>query len=282
MTFQYSARRADGSRTMNAQMAMDRKGTPLLKLWLEKSFGVSAIPTDKEHQLRGSDLNITHVSGADEYVSMDGKFDTYATGNLTLEVISQDRGNKSRPGPARGWVGKDTALVAYTFLQTGEMLVLKMDELAPWLKEHLQPIADGLGTQLALIDSRPSGTPNSAYISYNLILSIKTLMRKAPGVEYVRMADVLGTSVVKQHLGELAPYIYDVPPDSQGMRNIEKWLKEQKSYNEKDWFDDVENERLIRWFEQKSFFNKYVAEKAKQLQATRQRFSLPEENSFSA
>lgn len=277
MSFNFSACRPDGARTMNAQMAMDRKGTPLLKLWLEKSFGVTAQPTDKENQLRGSDLNVSHPSGNAEFVSMDGKFDTYATGNLTLEVISQDRGNKSRQGAARGWVGKDTSLVAYTFLQTGEILLLKMNELTPWLKEHLQPIADGMGSQLALLDSRPSGTPNNSYISYNVILSIRTLMRKAPGVEYVRMSDVLGTSVVERHLGPLAPFIYDVPPDSRCMGNIEKWLLQEQAYNAKEWFDDTENERLIRWFEEKTVFNKYVSSKAKQLQGSRQRFVLPED-----
>lgn len=280
MTY-YATLRQDGARTMSGQMNVDRMATPALKLWLEKALGATATPAALMDQLRGSDLNVTLPGRPQEagFVSVEGKFDTYTSGNMSLEIISQDRGNSKRNTPAPGWVGKDSAVVAYLFVKTGEIFFLNMRLLTPWVKEMLEPIAEGTGSRLPLSNTKPAGTPNKTYTTYQVLMNVHTLMRNAPGVEYVRMADVLGEDTVQYLLGSQEAPLYDVAPHADAVAVVKSWLTQEETYPQKQWFDCPEQlERLVRWFEQSSIVARFAQEKSRQNKASRPRLALPEDS----
>lgn len=269
----------DGARTMHRQMNLDVAGNAILKQWLEAVLPVAAEPTGKADQLRGADFLVS-VPGrklADGPVSLDGKIDSYTSGNMTLEIVSQDRGTKSRAEPARGWVSKDSAIVAYMFIKTGEVLFLNMRLLTPWLKENLQAVADGMGLRCGVPTSWPSGTPNRAYVSFNLVVKVAAMMRSAPGVVYVRLPEMIGEAEYERAIAmQRKDYMYDVV-DPHAVPTLAQWLMEEPAWSAKDWFEEAETERLLRWFEGNVRFNSMVADLGASLKASRQRVRLPED-----
>lgn len=270
----------DGARRMSSQMTMDRRGTAVLAAWFERAFGAQVVEVRKtQAQQRGADLAVRHPlrRAWARYVSVDLKADGYLSGNLTLELLSQDRPNSRHPEPVVGWPGKDMALVAQLLLQTGELVVMDTSQVWPWLDAQVRAVLDGELERFDVEGAWCAGTPNPGYISYNLLLPLGSLLRECPGCLYFRVTDVLEPAFVERHTGyALQPALVREPALSlqESAARLEEQLLTLPDYVPKTPRWDAQlKERLVCWLERHARFSSkpQVQAKGRDLQRSRKR-----------
>jgi hypothetical protein len=279
-----------GARTFFGQMPLDTQGMAMLDSWFRETFDVDVTPATTVVQLKGIDLcvKLRNRRGARQ-VGVDLKADNNVSGNISLELISQDRPNSKHSEPVVGWTGKGMPLVAQLFMKTGEMVVINMTIFYPWLFAQLKDIVEGRATQFKLTKAWLSATPNPTYQSFNIIVSIETLLNEAPGCLYIRAQDVLTSA----KYAELVPAegfqdmllprrAYD-PVAARAV--LEGWLAELRGYDVKPQLTAMEKERLLRFMEPRVRYSRKseeIGKKGRALQASRPRLKLPEDATAAA
>lgn len=273
-----------GARRFNDHMALDTHGIAMLDTWFKNSYDVDTQPATQAVQLKGIDLcvKLRNRRGM-RFVGIDLKADNNVSGNISLELISQDRPNARHPEPVVGWTGKQMPLVAQLFVRTGEMVVINMTVFYPWLFSQLQAIAAGRAHGFALTGAWLSATPNPTYQSHNIIVRIAALLDEAPGCLYLRAGDVLSD----EQLASLRPSGFESlmlanrAYDADAARaTLEGWLETLGGYDVKPQLSAEEKERLLRFLEPRvkySAKNPAIREKGLALQASRPRLTLPED-----
>jgi hypothetical protein len=213
-------------------------------------------------QLRGVDLavKLRDVRSA-KRVSIELKADNTSSGNISLEIFSQDRPNAKHSEPVVGWTAKDSCVVMQLFMQTGDMVAMNMTLFYPWLFEQLCNIADGRERGLAMRGAWFSATPNPTYNSHNIIVPIGMLLADAPGCLYLRARDVLAQEKCAMLLKDgrfpkdlmLAnrPYDADV-----ALGTLKGWLSNLGGYDVKPQLSPERKERLLRFLEERVKFSK--------------------------
>lgn len=268
----------DGARRMGAQMTLDRRGTTVLAAWFERMFGARVVEVrNLRAQKRGADLAVHHPlrRARARHVSVDLKADTHLSGNLTLELLSQDRPNSHQPEPVAGWPAKDMALVAQLLLQTGELVVMDTSQMWPWLVSQVHVVLEEELERFDVEGAWCAGTPNPGYISYNLMLPLTSLLRECPGCLYFRVTDVLESGFVEQHTGyALCPPLVRQPALSpqESKARLEEHLLTLPDYVPKTPLGDAHlKERLVRWLERRARFSTQPGVRAKGLALQRSR-----------
>src|SRR5450830_1416293 len=117
---------ANGARTYFSQMLLDKMGMAVLTPFFQNQFGAKVTPANTKIQLRGVDLCVMLPGRPSRMgpVGVDAKVDGGTTGNMAIELISQDRPNSKRAEAAEGYIAKDSAIVAYYFPLEGKLVVL--------------------------------------------------------------------------------------------------------------------------------------------------------------
>lgn len=259
---------AAGVRGFGAQSELDRRCTPLFQSWFEQHFGARCDLANKKIQLRGVDLCVRLKERAARLgpVGVDLKIDTYDTGNITFEIISQCRGHALRDGPAPGWYQKDMPWVAYYFLQTGETIFLDMAQVHPWLD---QMVADLMAGRPTALPSWAAAVPNRTYQTYNLVARIADVLAHCPGAFYVRLTATPETFLIPN------------PPADRHLDAQQLMQRMQGSgcYCIKPLPEADDVERRLRWFEANAVYSRKagVRERGLELQRTRPRRPLPED-----
>ncbi len=276
---------ARGARRFTSHMSLDERGMAMLSTWFEQSLSVELTPANKFCQLRGLDLcvRLRGVRGA-KLVGIDLKADNTQTGNISIELISQDRPNFKHAEPVPGWSAKDMPLVAQLFMQTGDMVVINMTLFYPWLFPQIKAIVDGRSSKFELPHAWLSATPNERYNSHNLIVPIEVLLGEAPGCLYLRARDVLAQEKYAMLLkgGKFPkPLMVTRPYDAEAaLSTLQGWLGALKGYDIKPQLTAVDKERLLRFLEPRAKFSKAKPEVemlGRQHIASRPRLALPED-----
>lgn len=278
---------AQGVREFDKQMSLDKKGVELLNRFFRQAYGADVTPANTVVQLRGVDICVK-VPGRGRQagpVGVDIKGDGMTSGNLTLEVCSQDRPNGKRNTPAPGWLFKDMPFVAYCFLHTGDLLMLDMPQLVPWVRDYLDRLMGALANHQDAPRLTPrtwmTAAPNSSYLSYNFVLPIADLVRAAPGVTCFNLADFLGADVFTEVMGKPPQDRLILTPVNtlEVFEHLGQRLKEQPCYDVKPQLAPEEMERVLRWMEQTVRFagKPGVRETGEALKASRPRLALPED-----
>lgn len=272
-----------GVRHFGSQSILDKNGLQRLDSWFHAVYDGTTTPVVRDDlQKRGVDI-IVKLAGGGKSLAIDLKADNYFSGNITLELISQDRANSVHDEPVVGWTGKDMPLVAYMFMQTGEIVFLDMTALYPWLFAQLKDIAAGRSTAFTLSNAFISGTPNKKYLSYNLVAPIQVLLAEAPGCLYVRARDVLSRP---EHAKLLPPGGFPKPlmlahapyDEAAALAQLGAWMRRLKGYDVKPQLDADDKERLLRFLAPRAQFSKKrpeVKEAGLALIASRPRRVLP-------
>lgn len=276
-----------GVRDFSSQMKLDEKGVELLRRFFVQAYRADVTPANKTVQLRGVDICVKVPGRANRAgpVGVDIKGDGTASGNLTLEVCSQDRPNSKRPIPAPGWLFKDMPFVAYCFLRTGDLLMLDMPLLTPWVRAHLERLVQSQADQEPAPRLTPrtwvTATPNAGYLSYNFVLPITDLVREAPGVTCFNLVDFLGVDVYQEIMGTLPEkrLIHTPVNTLEAFEHLGQRLLEQACYDIKPQLPPEDTERVLRWMEQVVRFSSRpgVKEAGEALKASRPHLALPED-----
>lgn len=274
---------SQGVRHFGSQSILDKNGLQRLDSWFQAVYPVTTTAVVRDDlQKRGVDL-IVKLDRGGKSLAIDLKADNYFSGNITLELISQDRANSAHDEPVVGWTGKDMPLVAYMFMQTGEIVFIDMTVLYPWLFTQLKDVVEGRTTAFELSTFFVSGTPNKRYLSYNLVAPIQVLLDEAPGCLYVRAREVLSRPAFAKLLppgGFPKPLMlsdgdYD---EVAALAQLEAWLRRLKGYDVKPQLDADDKERLLRFLAPRAQFSKKrpeVKEAGLALIASRPRRVLP-------
>lgn len=267
---------------MRDQAALDALGCELLTCFFEKVFSAKVSHANLTAQLKGVDICVS-VPGRRRsmgHVGIDVKADNYLSRNITNEIISQDRGNSVRTGPAPGWVSKSMPLVAYLLIQRGELILLNMELFYPWLQQRLTNLANSGGAP-DWPSAWPSGTPNDNYSSYNFIIDMQLFLETAPGALYLRLPELMGEDVYASITqAPLQPYLRRTPPVEGSVDTVGEWLLSLPGYHHKTQYSALQMERMLRWFEIHAKFKSdpKVKEKGEANIKSRPRFPLPEDN----
>lgn len=275
-----------GVRGFQDHMVLDTQGIAMLDTWFRESYDVDVVPANKEVQLKGIDIcvKLRNRRGMRQ-VGVDLKADNNISGNISIELISQDRPNSRHSEPVVGWTGKHMPLVAQLFVRTGELVIINMTLFYPWLFKQLKAIAAGEATGFAMKGAWLSATPNRTYQSHNIIVSIAALLDEAPGCLYLRAGDVLSAdefASLRPAAGFepllLPKRAYDAPA---ALATLEGWLSTLGGYDVKEQLSAEEKERLLRFLEPRvkySTRNPEIRKKGLELQASRPRLALPEDS----
>lgn len=283
-----------GTISFKEKLPADKFANHLLKLFFSRRYHATVIESTLQGQLAGIDLhiNLPGRTGPAAWVSADAKGDFYTSGNLTLELISQNLGHRSRKGPALGWPFKEACLVPYIFLATGECVLINMLVFYPWLMERLGPILEGDGHCVSpqqIVGGWLAGTPNPQYNSYNLNVPICRLLLFAPGVIHVNLLEEVPPDeylMLWEQFGlpsrtRLAPQMARPAPGTSSTYLLTHWLKTLPLRFRKNPLDALQVERLVRWAEERAQFKKDAAvQKAGQAHIARrkaERITLPED-----
>jgi hypothetical protein len=262
-----------------SSMAWDKKGTALLAYWFKKAFKVDAKPvTNTAVQKRGIDLcvKVPGRTGRQGPVGVDLKADCYTSGNITLELISQDRANTQRTSPAIGWTRKDMSLVAYLFVKTGEVIFINMEEAHAWLDPLVQALCTNPAeAPLDFHGMDIVGAPNGSYLSYNLRMPIDTLLARCPGTLRIQLCDLMERDVYEHLLdAPLCPPMSKQGASSNAMTVLQDWLLKLPCYHAKEDLDETQKELLLRWLEPRALFKGTFREKGEALQMSRPRLKV--------
>lgn len=281
-----------GARRFNAHLGLDKQGTGMLVAWLNSVLDTTIrLVTSREVQCRGIDLSVRlnnvknpETGQTSKAVGIDVKADNNVSGNISLELISQDRPNSVHAEPVVGWTGKDMSLVAQLFVQTGDLVIINMAQFYPWLYAQLQSM---IKTNSATIDVDRawfSATPNATYQSYNIIVPIESLLNSAPGCIFIPAFEVLSDATLLKSgapyelkASMLSNYSYD---KAEAMATLRNWLSTLEGYHIKTQLSAEDKERLLRLLETKvKFSNKspQVLQKGMELITSRPRAKLPED-----
>lgn len=271
----------DGVRSYEGQKPLDEMGTILFKSWFEKVFKTTVRTTNKVVQLRGVDLavNLPGRSGSAGPVGTDLKIDTYLSGNISFELISQCRGNSKRSHPAVGWTGKDMPWVTYCFIQTGEVVFLDMAQVTPWLQDLVSRALEGQPPGTPEFDYWVSATPNATYQSYNVMAKISAVLAHCPGAYYLRLMDTLSPEAFAGFTGAAPkPPLVVSPAAAQCVtpEQLQALMRLSGCYHIKPQLSEDDTEALIRWCEQHAKYSTKsgVREKGAGLTASRVRRAL--------
>ena len=292
--------RQNGVATMSSQSAVEKATLGWLRDFYKESCGLTCRDSNLEEQLRGVDL---WLGGVFNDVGVDAKMDTYTSGNIMLEVISQDRGNASRQTPAVGWWFKDMPWVAYTFVRSGQVVHIDMEKAYPWLGEQLSLALDEFEAH-GTFDSKKHGfdmfgTPNRSYITYNLRFSIAKFLAQCPGAYYTDIRDAVSAKAQENALSQLyynkvrgeaaqtafrPPMFVGAAPRTLPAAGFAEAIAESCAFYVKPAPDAEKLERLLRLFERHAGFKNDPAVKArgKELQAARVRRTLACDNDAAA
>ena len=278
-----------GVRGFQDHMVLDKQGIAMLDTWFRESYDVDVVPANKEVQLKGIDIcvKLRNRRGMRQ-VGVDLKADNNISGNISIELISQDRPNTRHSEPVVGWTGKHMPLVAQLFVRTGELVIINMTLFYPWLFKQLKAIAAGESTGFAMKGAWLSATPNKTYQSHNIIVSIAALLDEAPGCIYLRARDVLSAdefASLRPAAGFepllLPKRAYDAPAALAALATLEGWLSTLGGYDVKEQLSAQEKERLLRFLEPRAKYstrNPEIRKKGLELQASRPRLALPEDS----
>ena len=117
------------------------------------------------------------------WVRIENKFEQYASGNLTLELVSVDR-----PTPIPGWFfTSQTAWLFSWFTPSAELVVMPMAALREQVLKNLLRTEN---TTTAYNRSKSRHSP--AYCSWSTLERIEYLLRTVPGAMWLDMAYELG------------------------------------------------------------------------------------------
>lgn len=278
-----------GARGFHQQMVLDRTGVLICSEFLKKNFKATVLPANKRMQLRGVDICSIVNTGRfkTNAVGIDIKADSKESGNLTLEIVSSDRGNSLRLGMAAGWIFKESSQVAYLFLATGESLFLDMEQVFPWVLSYLKRVIEFGGDLNLTPSSWISATPNppssksGGFLSYNIVLPIKEILEHCPGVTYVDISQQLGADQYEAlSKKKLAPRLLSKPPSPDfQLLSLAACLKESNGYVAKEQLSQEDLERIVRAFSRRVRFSKVPAVKdlGESLKASRMPLTLPED-----
>lgn len=265
-------------------MVLDEIGIRQLDTWFRSAFDCTTEPAKLDGQKKGIDIAVKLLDEAGaKYVGIDLKADNTTTGNISLELISQDRPNSRHAEPVVGWTGKEMPIVAQLFVQTGEMVVLNMKLFYPWLLAQLKEVVAGKRTAFLPEGAWLSATPNATYLSYNIIVRITTLLDEAPGCLYLRPRDRLQSEA---HRNVLPDGAYPKPvmltgrsyDEAQALAVLRTWLKSIGGYDRKEQLDAQGKERLLRFMEPRVRFSTArpeIRQKGLELQRSRPKLALP-------
>jgi len=274
-----------GARRFNDHMVLDTQGIAMLDTWFQQTYDVDTQPATQVVQLKGIDLcvKLRNRRGM-RFVGVDLKADNNVSGNISLELISQDRPNSRHSEPVVGWTGKQMPLVAQLFVRTGEMVVIDMTMFYPWLFAQLKDIVEGRAQGFAMTGAWLSATPNPTYQSHNIIVSIATLLDEAPGCMYLRAGDVLSAdqfASLRPAAGFEPLLLPKRPYDAKtAAEALEERLAALGGYDVKPQLTAEEKERLLRFLEPRVKYsrkNEEIRKKGLALQASRPRLTLPED-----
>lgn len=255
----------------------------VLTPFFEDVIQASVTPASLTAQLRGVDLAVRVLGRTNRQgpVGVEAKIDTYNSGRMSIELISQDRGTYSRPKPAEGYIAKDSSLIAYYFVKSGTMVVLNMALAYPWLNAIRKQILQAPASLQLPQNSFLSATPNSGYLSYTWMVPVSHVLENCPGTIYLNVAELLGTGRHAQ-LTETALDFGSIPPASDTAGNLDilqSWLAQAECYDIKVPLNADEKERLLRALEPRARCKKDVrVEQAfRELKASRTPMALPED-----
>jgi hypothetical protein len=97
------------------------------------------------------------------------KFDSYSSGNLALEWVSQDRPSSPGALPIKeGWMATCQAgWLAYALVSTGDLLLMEMATLRDWLSQNYHRFGS-------------TSVANKTYFSYCSLVPLNQLLRELP------------------------------------------------------------------------------------------------------
>lgn len=290
-----SSAHAVGYYTFDGQCTWDQRGVPLLVDYF-KALHAKVLPCQKlEMQKRGVDLIVsTQPRSTRAMTTVDAKIDTQGgavradgspgSRNMTLELVSRCRFSMTRAGAVLGWPYKDMNVVAYFFAHTGEVLLLNMRKVYPWLHARVKRLA--LRDRHAFKDVGKhffSYTPNDTYLSFNLVADAQDFLLNAPGVAYFKVTDVITPAEYEARMGVTlqAPFIRSVPAaqDASGARIFEFFQGLENYYVREEQLSPLDSERLIRFLSEEAPLprNPKYRDNAVRLRDNRPRLTLPED-----
>ncbi len=178
-------------------------------------------------------------------------------------------------------------MVAYTFLHTGDLLMLDMPALFPWLQDYLTRVLSATAQDKTAPKLTPrtwvTAAPNKHYLSYNLVVPIDDLIRLAPGVTCFNIAEFIGADVFAELMGKAPePSLINTPVNTlEAFEHLGRRLLEAPCYDVKPQCSAQDMERLLRWMESVVRFagREEVKAAGEAMKASRPRLALPEDES---
>jgi hypothetical protein len=286
LTWKNVAPGANGARTFMSQMLLDKMGMTVLTPFFHHQFQAQVDQANAKVQMRGVDIcvRVAQRSKRNGPVGIDAKVDGGTTGNMAIELLSQDRPNTRRAEAAEGYIAKDSTLVAYYFPLEGKLVVLNMVEAYPWLNAYRERLIANPATPPLTPNSWMSATPNDTYLSYNLIVPVSDIQAHCPGVVCLDLVLLMGEKLHTALTGTPLQKGKIVAPSNveAQLDLLTHWLETLPGYDVKPPLSADDKERLIRVLEPRSRFKNVeeVRIKGKQLQANRVRRVLPEDGAM--
>ncbi|MDO8416370.1 MAG: hypothetical protein Q7S87_09185 [Agitococcus sp.] len=198
---------ADGTASFHQSSEIEKHTTPMLVKVFNQLFeeelpdyrrnanqGVCELITDTSRQLQGYDLflHLKKLLPVGSVCTVDFKIDTYLSRNIFLELISQCKAAKL------GYPFKHMQWVFYYFVQSGDMFLMDMAQVTPWVQAKIRRI---IGHQKTGRETHPfsiAGTPNLTYQSFNLSVRDAALLKECPGVYLLRLCDHVSHDILRE------------------------------------------------------------------------------------
>lgn len=159
--------RQNAAYSFQGQLGMEAQWLPEMPLLFE-GHTLGDVTKLRGYQKKGTDF-LLYPGGCadDEHWLVEFKFDTYTSGNMALEWVSMDRLN-GEPRVTPGWlVTSQASWLCYFFVNTGEMVALRMSLLREWLVS-------------AYARYKTTSVWNRDYFSYCSLIPLNRLLLELP------------------------------------------------------------------------------------------------------
>lgn len=171
-------------KNMEVGLAVEARFARNNKLLLEAALspyrGYEDVHDTAEAQAKGFDFNMAPLMnqwGPQQLALGELKADTYATGNMVLEVISRAHyGTKKKLVPGYA-LSSQADWLFYGFEPSREVLVVPMADLLAWARQAI-----------ATFDRvTPKDNKDSAYVSFSYLIPVATILQKVSSAKWIKL-----------------------------------------------------------------------------------------------
>lgn len=213
--------------SMDKQLEEEEQKKPLLQL-LFMGFKIEDISSSLAERKSGTDFLLYPPNDDGSFgvaVRGENKFEKYLTGRLTLEIVSVDRPTYRNAPVVAGWLITSRAGWLLSFFPTGELVVLRMEEVRALVMPNL--------TRNVTTTAK-----NKNYLSWSVLEDVNYLLTNLPSARWLDLSFETGQTFAKKKLisgkalqrrcsvEELVEHMRQLPPTSEPLTISQEQLKD--------------------------------------------------------